>query len=329
MIIFLDINYMPCSAPIDDYSSLIWSLKYYEDGTFSAVVSKKYLSNALSAEYVYNTDADDTMRIDYIKYSSSAKVLTVSGRALTSLLDDRIIVNVSTSASNTENIVRSLITTNALTSTRTINKLSMAAAHNYAYISEADSAAQGKKLSEKIREMLKPHELSYQIKYNYIDDTLIFDIVQGIDRTQEQTTNAFAIFSTSFENLGNIEYVKNKRDYANVVMRGTNTALDQSNGGTRKEIFVSGDVSTSETLADKNIIESVTGEVYDAVNLVYGVNYNLGDKCDIYDADSGVSMAARITQVDMVYNDGKRRVIPRFGEGSVSIRKQIKNIVKG
>ena len=43
----------------------------------------------------------------------------------------------------------------------------------------------------------------------------MFSIVQGLDRTQDQTVNASAVFSASQGNIENMEYERNENEYYN------------------------------------------------------------------------------------------------------------------
>lgn len=52
----------------------------------------------------------------------------------------------------------------------------------------------------------------------------------------------------------------------------------------------------------------------------YGSDYALGDLCDVYDEELGLSFEMRITSVDTVWENGRKTVFPSFGDEIRSIR---------
>ena len=64
----------------------------------------------------------------------------------------------------------------------------------------------GDVLSEKLWDICAEQELSLRITLDYDTDALLFTVWQGLDRTQEQSVNAWAVFSDDFENVLSSEY---------------------------------------------------------------------------------------------------------------------------
>lgn len=68
-----------------------------------------------------------------------------------------------------------------------------------------------------------------------------------------------------------------------------------------------------EKLTELNYKECVDAEVDTGV-LRYGVDFDLGDICEIVNRDIGLIWTARITTIDEVYEADRLRVVPRFGD---------------
>jgi hypothetical protein len=81
-------------------------------------------------------------------------------------------------------------------------------------------------------------------------------------------------------------------------------------------------------LAEHALVETVEGEADGGGSLIYRRDYNVGDLCDIVLSDLGLVWSARITELDEVYEDGSVRYVPRFGDGSLTLREFIRREMK-
>ena len=335
-LLFLNDSFDLMSAPIDRYHSLQWEENYYDEGKFELHLAPDYISTVLAAEYIYNNEADEAMQIIDVRADDDGKrSLQISGVSLESLLKLRVMDEAKTYTGTVEQIARQAVTDFAITGDKAIPRLELGELNGYTDTAIATNKV-GAELYEWLRELLKPYEMSFRIHYDYEQNRMTFTVYRGLDRTQEQDTNTWAIFSTSFENLSQFSYARNRKDYRNyaIVMtnNGTRVDVDQTNGEPKRELFVSAsdDLDTEamtqlgvSALAEYAMVETIGGEVQGNANLVYGVNYALGDRCNIEDSDLGVSASARLTQMMTVVENGATRRIPAFGEQYLSLRQYI------
>lgn len=335
-LLFLNDSFDLMSAPVDRYHSLQWEENYYDEGKFELHLAPDYISTVLSAEYIYNNEADEAMQIIDVRADDDGKQsLQISGVSLESLLKLRVMDEAKTYTGTVEQIARQAVTDFAITGDKAIPRLELGVLNGYTDTAIATNQV-GAELYEWLRELLKPYEMSFRIHYDYEQNRMTFTVYRGLDRTQEQDTNTWAIFSTSFENLSQFSYARNRKDYRNyaIVMTdsGTRVDVDQTNGEPRRELFVSAsdDLDTEaltqlgvSALAEYAMVETIGGEVQGNANLVYGTNYALGDRCNIEDSDLGVSASARLTQMMTVVENGATRRIPAFGEQYLSLRQYI------
>lgn len=62
---------------------------------------------------------------------------------------------------------------------------------------------------------LKPYEMSFQVEYSYLYDTMAFRFWQGKDRTQSQTENTWVVFSDQWGMLSGYAHTKDSSNYKN------------------------------------------------------------------------------------------------------------------
>lgn len=341
-LLFLDENFQLASHPIDRYYSLQWVENYYDEGTFELHLAADLFPTVLRSEYVYNNEADEAMLIDDVQASDDGKqTLKLSGKSLDTLLRHRVMDEVDSFTGTAEDIARQAVQKYAIASDRSVSLLRLGTRKGYTDTAVATNE-RGAELYEWLRELLKPYEMSFRIHYNFEDNALDFEVYRGLDRTQEQTANTWAIFSTSFENLSQFSYARNRSDYRNyaIVMTDDGTkrvTVDKTGGAPRRELFVSADdeLDTAamtqlgeSALAEYAMIETVSGEVQGGANMIYGENYALGDLCNIEDTHLGVSAAARLTQMTTVVEKGVTRRVPSFGEQYLSLRQYVAREVR-
>lgn len=325
------------SHPIDRYYSLIWRERYYDEGDFELHLAADYLETVLRSEYLYNNERDEAMVIEGVEAQDDGKrTIKITGRSLESLFRDRVMDAEGSSSGKVEEISRSAVQTYAMTGSRAIPLLKLGALGGFTETAAA-SNKRGAELYEWQRELLRPYEMSFRLHYDYEANSLDYTVYRGLDRTQEQTANTWAIFSTSYENLAQFAYSRSKTDYRNfaIVISSDGTKrveVDKTGGAKRRELYVDTDdgLDTAamtqlgeQALTEYAMVETVSGEVQNGANMVYGVDFDLGDLCHIEDAHLGISATARLTEMTTVVENGVARRIPAFGEQYLNLRQYV------
>jgi len=333
-LLFLDENLEVISAPVDDFVSFTWAERWYESGNFQLYLPSYRFGAVRYARYIYNQDKDECAKITSRNYDESTAKdnLVVGGRMLGHLLNQRVINTEKIINDTLENAVYSLMTQFALTGDRLIPELELAPQRGYDDLYNGTIKA-GTQLDKALYDMLKPYGMTYRIRYDFYNKTLIFSVEKGLDRTQEQEENTWAIFSDNFENLINTSYNDSVDDYRNFayVADGNNViTVDLTGGGERYELYISGKTYQDgvEALAQYPYIETARGDIDTQGNLAYGVDYSIGDKCDIVMTKLNLVMSSQITAVDHVCETAGIRVIPQFGEEKLNIRAYIERELK-
>lgn len=353
-LILLDADFARISQPITDYNTLMWIERWDSDGEFTLTLPARYFLTAKSASYIYSQALDAVAAVGNVTYRNDE--LTASGSTLESILSGRVIEEEQILSGTYKSVIETVMTRYALTGDRAIPKLTISVPDDF--IDPYDGVIEeGTYLNDWLREALNAIGASYKITYDWFTDTLTFTLRKGLDRTQTQDINPWATFSTAFGSVQDIEYDKNTRDYKNfayVIGAYNDTRIveiiDETNGNPRKETVIKPSITSNEEITSEEqyrsllrqrgteaLAEYKTAETFNCgidtnSALVYGVNYNLGDLCDVViDAvdDYGghtkrkTMWTTRITSVEHTYKPDGNIIVPGFGEDVLNLRKYI------
>ena len=223
---FLDRDLTVVRGPIDRFVSLAWREAYDTCGSFTLVLpmDRDLFSAVLSADYLEVRGRRGLGRVEKVTYSGgdSGGTVTVSGRMAESLLSDRIIPRRTVVSGVLCRAVEAVVAANAGpdAGSRAIRGLTVRAAEE---LTDADGSpltlddhVTGRSLDEWLYEVLGAVGASYRIVPDFDAGTLVFEIYRGLDRTQNQSENDFAVFSASFSSAGEFRFVSDGTDSRNV-----------------------------------------------------------------------------------------------------------------
>ncbi|MBQ7301346.1 MAG: siphovirus ReqiPepy6 Gp37-like family protein [Clostridia bacterium] len=228
---FLDRNLQITLGPIDTAISLVWTERWGSSGTFTLVLpmTGALFAAVLNAAYLEVRGRPGLGRVERIRYNGGddsragtfAKTMTVSGRMAESLLSDRIIPRGTAVTGTLCRAVEEVVRGNAADKAgeRAIPCLSVAQADE---VTDAagltvtiDDRVSGRPLDVWLYETLGTHGMSYRILPDFDAGVLVFSVCRGLDRTQGQTENSRAIFSSSFSSSGEFDFLSDVTDYRN------------------------------------------------------------------------------------------------------------------
>ena len=227
-------------GPMDHFQSLVWCEKYTGCGNFTLILPMTdAVFDALGrAEYVAVSDRPGLGRIEKIRYTQNAGggevygaspsvsrqkrgILTVSGRMAESILSDRVIARGTHAAGSLVSCVQRVVEANAgaQAGERALPYFHVASS---AELTDEDGTAYaiddfpgGQSLDVWVRKTLAEAGAAYRILPDYDTGTLVFSVYRGLNRTQGQNVNNFAVFSTSFSSIGALDYISDKSEYKN------------------------------------------------------------------------------------------------------------------
>ena len=216
---------------IDVANSIIWHSSYYGVGDFEIYtkLTPEIVENAVIGNYIRREDESEIGIIENITVTFSLEsgyMVTVSGRMLKSILDRRVVYNLSENLNlptifpeNTtvESAARQLVYNNAIScvfdSNRNMTELVLGELKNLPKIivDEDGNAAQKQVATENLLEstdaLLKEYEYGSRITLRSSDGKFVYEVYEGADRSFDNNVgNMPVVFSTDFDNLNGCEY---------------------------------------------------------------------------------------------------------------------------
>lgn len=319
-LMILDTNKDPVCV-LDIYNSFIWTDRYFSYGDFElhASVSDELLECLKQDYYIVNANSEHVMIIEKLLINSdieNGNTITVSGRSLESLLERRIIWNRTTLSGNLQNGIKKLLNENVISPSDSNRKID-----NFIFEESTDSAITGltidgqytgDNLYEAIASICQENSIGFKISLND-SKQFVFKLYSGVDRSYDQTTYPYVVFSPNFENIVESNYMESKMALKNVTLvggEGEGTARRYASVGTavgldRRELFTDArdiraeddegnTISDSEyskqlvqrgreKLAENVAVVAFEGQADVTSMFVYGVDFFMGDIVQIAD----------------------------------------------
>lgn len=350
-LLIMDENFAGVST-LDIFESLIWTDRYYACGDFEIYMpcSEKMLSTLKQDMYLYLRESEHIMIIEDIQIDTDVEDgahLTVTGRSLESILDRRVIWNLTTLSGGLQAGIKQLLNENAISPSdpaRQIPNLVFADSTD-PKITNLSLNAQyyGENLYDVICEVCESNEIGFKITLND-SNQMVFSLYAGTDRSYEQTENPYVIFSPGFDNLLNSNYISSKKTLKTVTMiTGEGEGSDKkkavaecSNGAgsglNRREMHtdasgisqtdgentISDEAYTAllqrqgiDELAQNTRTESFEGEVSSGRTYTYGTDYFMGDIVQNVN-EFNIEATSRVTEYIMSQDESGIERYPTF-----------------
>lgn len=330
-------------AVIDDYISLIWTSRYYSVGDFELCLNADSHNVGLIQKdyFVVREDDENIGIIENVRIQRNEdgnEILIASGRFLAGILERRIIAVQTTVTGKISACVTKLIEDNVtqpLIADRQIDNFIIG---DFDIDTTMNAQYTGQNLLETISDICETYGVGFKVTLNE-NNQFVFTLYEGVDRTYDQSTNPWVIFSDRFDNLLSSEYEENYKTLATAALvagegeglsRKTAWVSDGSTGINRREVYVDqrnirsndGNISTSDynkllEEAGKEALTkyttAFTGTVY-FDGLTYRQDISLGDLCVIENAKWGIYLNTRLVEVvESVSETGQYTIEPTFG----------------
>ena len=337
---------------IDDYESLIWTPRYFEAGDFEIYMkaSERILSLLQLDNYVTRPDSDMVGIIERVKLESDPENgdhIIASGRCAKSILDRRIVWSMTTISDTVENGVRRLLTENLIAPTlsyRTVPNFVLGASQGFRETMSAQYT--GDNVLEVVVNLCKQNGYGFKVVLN-AERNFEFQMYSGTNRSYDQSSNPYIVFSPEFENIVSSEYEHDKtalRNACNVGGEGEGRLRKFYGVGTvsgleRREMFVDAkDISSElderdddgdpiymsntaynalleqrglENLAENPETTVFEGEVESIRQYVFNRDYFLGDVVTVK-SKHGVTKTSRVVGVIQSHDKSGSLIIPAF-----------------
>lgn len=324
----------------DSFESMIWTERYQEYGDFEiySLIDVEALSYLKREYYLWRKDSDKVMIIENIERKSSIEDgnhMRITGRSLESILDRRIVWSQTNISGNLQNGIQKLINEAIISPSDPKRKIS-----NFTFKASTDVAVTSLKgtyqfTGDNLYEVIKNLCIVYGLGFRVVltsDDKFEFSLYSGVYRDYSQDKNPYVVFSNSFDNLLNSDYLESDSKLKTIALvagegegedRRTLTVTrykDDYTGLDRRELYVDArDLSSTdpddfekhipdeeynemlksrglEYLEENVILKSFEGDVDPDSMFVYGIDYSLGDVVQILDG-FGMEEKVRISEL--------------------------------
>lgn len=334
-------------AVLDVYESLIWTDRYSRCGDFElySAINEDILSLVKQDYYIVSPESDHVMIVEDIRIETDPENgdhIRISGNSLEKILDRRIIWGRTIVSGSLQNVVRTLLNECIITPTDSARKID-----NFIFEESTDpsvtglsiTSAQytGDNLYDIIVKNCSDKKLGFQITLNS-DMQFVFKLYAGTDRSYNQSTNPYVVFSPSFDNLLSANYMETKSALKTVALIGGAGEGDErlfrdvnpkgETGIHRREVFINASDLSAESVSDEDYanqmdqraleklaehteVSSFEGQAETRTMFKYGEDFFAGDIVQFADA-YGHEAPARIIEVITSNDKEGLSVYPTF-----------------
>lgn len=363
----VDDNTFENIGEINKYSSLIWPDKFNGYASFElwAPITEEN-SEYFKKGNILWCGGDNAVVVEIVKSAiddKGTKTFNVKGRTLEMFLTTRIVwgtYNASNKYAST--VMYEIVKQNCINPTNASRKIP--------YLECAEDKQIGGKMSiqktgGEVYDILTTIASSKDVGFNVLfrpkEKKLIFEVVDGVDRTIEQSEVDPVEFSTDLEDILSSSYYTNNQDEKNVAFvqgegdGASRTSQISGNNGlegfNRRELYVDARDLQSETVnedgtttlltqdeymaalknrGDDKLSECEVTETFEAqirvfgdIQYEFGKDYQKGDKVTIRDEQLNIVVSARITEVEEEF-DEEYALVLTFGYSYPTIMQKAK-----
>lgn len=328
---------------IDDYSSLIWTSRYYQCGDFEIVVpiDSSHIDLLQKDFYVIRDDDENAGIIEDIQIERNEdqkEQMIVKGRFLPSILGRRIIATQTQLYGTVSAGVTNLINDAIINPSIPARKIENFTIRAVAFPERLDAQFTGKNLLTVIEDICQASHIGFKTVLR--DNKFYFGLYKGVDRSYGQSKNPWVVFSDEYDNLLSSTYVQtSSSQITDVLVAGEGEGLDRKMlwvskdnqaGLSRYELFHDQrNLSTNDgNVSDEEYKKQMTEEgleqittitqVFDGTvyfnNIKFREDVYLGDIVVIENKKWGIYINSRLIEViESVDEAGVYQILPTFG----------------
>lgn len=348
---------------LDDFASLQWTRRYSKYGEFEihCSLTSETLNLLHRGNIVWKKDDTEAGYIEYrqmIQDSEGKEVLILKGKFLSGYLNRRIIWGREILQTTAENAIRMLVNKHGINPSDT-NRIvpNLILGDLKGYFQTVNCQTSYKNLIDEIENLCGLSELGYRVDFDSANKKLIFNVYEGLDRSVNQSVNPRCIFSKEFENILEQNYTDSLNNFRNTVLVGGMgeglarklVSVGSSMGLDRFEDFVDakdltnvvGEVTLSDSdyfntlidrgnskLAEMQEIQTFDSKINLNSNLVYKTDFDIGDIVTCTSKKWGITIDARITEIQEVYEESGLSINITFGNNVPTLLDKIKQKIK-
>ena len=331
------------SGVIEAYEYLRWTRRYSECGSFElkAIATAGNLALLQIANILWKNDDEDAGLIEFVELTGGEQeFITVSGRFATSFLARRIVWGIELLSGDLGMAAGQLLNNNLITPADSARQIA-----GIIYIPTTlgvaiNTQVSYKNLMDTVTELCDTADMGIKTVFDPNAGTFTIQLYQGND--------THSIFSKEYENIIDQVFTRSISDYASLALVGgegegserTLITTGSGSGEERYEIFVDAKDLRAEDFPDsyadalifrgqQKLAEQAMVQAFDAtVNqygyLKYKTDFDIGSKIQAVSKHWGVSLSARITEIEESYDRGGMSLGVTFGRPLLTLTQKIK-----
>lgn len=333
---------------IEAYSSVVWNMQFYGQSDFQLIVPGTARNVRLLTRGTLLVRAMDVLEDGFRNVMIIRKrtirwdvdygwVLTLSGPGLKSIVGRRVIWKQLNLCGTVEAGIRQAITDNIIDPElpeRAIQDFVLAPA--VGITDTWETQAFGKKLDEWLAEVGQTYGIGWDVVIS--NGKYVFELLQGTDRTINQSVVDAVVFSPEYDNLAEASLEEDDEQYFNAgIVGGEGEGTDQktavvgtASGLDRIEAYIDGSGVSSngeiitlaqyitlletfgqEQLANVANVVKYDGKIVNNTMYALGEDYFLGDIVTIQN-DYGIEMSCRISEMIYAIDETGESLVPTF-----------------
>lgn len=328
-----------------EYINLQWTRRYYKCGEFSMQIRMEDYDKRI--KYLYSPDRPEVGMIEKLVtlQDITGDYVQLSGRFIEGAFTRCVVSRKYTSNGTPRVISRDVM---EKYSDNFPCPLILASLPENDEDEAVEVSYWGEELDDVTYPLLQGVERSQRVIYDYDNDQFIYETWQGLDRTQGQSENSYALFSDVETNTESITVNEDESGYKNyAIIAMPDDKFLEYDGRTdpneeRRDRFIDFSMSSPEegqTQAqfEAACIQKAKEELMKWPKVVnveaktlqhrifYLEDYDLGDKCDIVDNALSKSYESRIIEVREVFKEGQHLVELEFGDKIPTVYERMRN----
>jgi hypothetical protein len=330
---------------VESFEYLRWTRRYSQCGSFElkANASTENATLLQVDNYIWKNDDNEIGLIEFQQLSQTdSEIITVSGRFATVLLGRRIIWNTEKLSADLSACVGQLINNNVISpadSDRQMTNISFSSPYLNIPVKQQISYSN---LLDEIQELCTAASVGIKTVFSTETGHLTVTLYIG--------TLSQAVFSKEYDNLLDQTFSKNKATFANTAKIGGEGEgeegrifeyITNGSGEERREVFVDAkDLRVTDFPTDyegaltfrglTRLSELSMSHSFDVIvnnhsNLIYKTDYDLGQIVQVISKKWGVTMTARIEEVEESYDAEGQSINVTFGKSELTIAQKVKS----
>ena len=330
---------------VEAYEYLRWTRRYSRCGSFElkAIATTDNLALLKIGNILWKNDDEEAGLIEFVELTGSDReFIEIAGRFATSFLARRIVWGTEILTGDLGIAIGQLVYKNLTNPTNPARTIDGITHTPYVLGVSVNTQTSYRNLMAAVTGLCDAADVG--IKTVFDPRTGLFTIVPY------HGSDSQAVFSREFENIIEQKFTQSVMDYASFALvagegEGAGRVIVPVGGGAgegRYEIYVDARDLREEDfpntyedalafrglqkLAELAIIEAFDVSVNQYGNLTYKIDFDIGSKVQVVSKSWGVSLAARITEIEESYDREGMSISATFGKSLLTINEKIRLI---